>query len=135
MSAIVEKMKQIPDLCAISGCTDEQLNEAQRELDMLFPEEYIDYVKEFGCIDFGSVEWTGLNIKGRLNTVTATKREISVNPDFPKSCFVLEDLAIDGKLVIVDQKGSVYLLQHSQKEYLCDSISEYLEMCIERNKD
>lgn len=133
MSKIVEKMKQIKGLNAIKGCSTEQVNEAQKALGIMFPNEYVDYVKAFGCIDFGATEWTGLNIKGRLNTVEATKKEMSVNPDFPKGCFVLENLGIDAKLIIVDQMGKVYLLQYDKKTYYCESISAYLDKCIERN--
>lgn len=133
MSKIVEKMKSIKGLNAIKGCSAEQVIEAQNALDIMFPNEYVDYVKAFGCIDFGATEWTGLNIKGRLNTVDATKKEMSVNPDFPKGFFVLENLGIDAKVIIVDQMGKVFLLQHNKKTHYCDSISEYLDKCIERN--
>lgn len=134
MEGIVEKLKGISDLSAIEGCTVEQIREAQDALDIIFPDEYIDYVKEFGCIDFGATEWTGLNIKGRLNTVDATKQEMSVNADFPKGYFILENLGIDAKRVIVNEKGEVYILQYDKKNYLCKSISEYLDMCIEKNR-
>lgn len=134
MSNIVEKMKKIPDLSAIKGCSVKQIKDAQNALNIIFPDEYIEYVKAFGCIDFGSTEWTGLNIKGRLNTVDATRQEMSVNPDFPKGFFVLENLGIDAKMAIVNQKGEVYILQYDKKTYLCDSISVYLDKCIERNK-
>lgn len=134
MGNIVEIIKNIPGCSAIEGCTKEQIQEAQDALDILFPDEYIAYVKEFGCIDFGSTEWTGLNIKGRLNTVTATKQEMDVNAFFPKGCFVLENLGIDAKRVIVNEKGEVYILQYDKKTYLCGSITEYLDMCIEKNK-
>ena len=133
MMNIIDKMKAISDLCAIKGCTAEQIDEAQDELDIIFPDEYVDYVKEFGCIDFGSTEWTGLNIKGRLNTVDATKQEISVNPEFPKGFFVLENLGIDAKRIIVNEKGEVCVLQYETITHLCDSISDYLDMCIEKN--
>ena len=134
MPNIVEKIKSIPNVCSIEGCTSEQVIEAQETLNILFPDEFIDYVKEFGCIDFGSTEWTGLNIKGRLNTVEATKKEQSVNANFPDGFFVLEDLNIDAKKVIVNELGEVYLLQHEKKTFLCKSISEYLDMCIRNNK-
>lgn len=133
MSKIVEKMKKIKGLNAVKGCSTEQVNEAQDALDIIFPNEFVDYVKAFGCIDFGATEWTGLNIKGRLNTVDATKKEMSVNPNFPKGCFVLENLGIDAKLIIVDQMGKVYLLQRDKKTDYCESISAYLDKCIERN--
>ena len=134
MSNIVEKMNSISDLSAIKGCTIAQLREAQEELNLTFPEEYIEYVKAFGCVDFGATEWTGLNIKGRLNTVEAIKKEQEVNKNFPLNCFVLENLGIDAKMIIVDEDGKVYLLQYDKKMFLCNSISEYLDMCIEKNK-
>lgn len=134
MVNIIERMKCISDLSSIEGCTSEQLKEAQEALDIIFPNEYVDYVREFGCIDFGATEWTGLNIKGRLNTVDATKQEMSVNKDFPKGFFVLENLGIDAKRVIVNEKGEVCIIQYEKVTHLCDSISEYLDMCIEMNK-
>ena len=130
MSNIVDKLKAIPDLSALKGCSMQQVEEAQAELGLTFPVEYVEYVREFGCVDFGATEWTGLNIKGRLNTVEATKSEMSVNADFPKGYFVLENLGIDAKRVIVNEKGEVYLLQYEKKTYLCGSISEYLDMCL-----
>jgi hypothetical protein len=133
MASIVEKIKKIPDLSRSKGCSFKQIKEAQEQLDMVFPAEFVDYVKEFGCIDFGATEWTGLNIKGYLNTVTATQQEKSVNSSFPQKHFVLEDLNIDAKKVIVDEEGKVYMLQYEKKTLLCNAISEYLDMCIEKN--
>ncbi len=131
MSNIVDKLKAIPDLNALEGCSVQQVKEAQAELGLIFPDEYVEYVREFGCIDFGATEWTGLNIKGRLNTVDATKKEMSVNANFPNGYFVLENLGIDAKHIIVNEKGEVYLLQYDKKTYLCGSISEYLDMCLQ----
>lgn len=135
MSRIVDKIQKIPDVSAIKGCTQEQINEAQKELGITFPPEYIDYVRQFGCIDFGATEWTGLNIEGRLNTVYATKQEMSVNPDFPKGFFVLENLGIDAKRIVVDADGKVYILQYDKLEQICDSISGYLDKCLAKNNN
>lgn len=135
MSRIVDKIQKIPDVSAIKGCTQEQINEAQKELGITFPQEYVDYVRQFGCIDFGATEWTGLNIEGRLNTVYATKQEMSVNPNFPKGFFVLENLGIDAKRIVVDADGKVYILQYDKLEQICDSISEYLDKCLAKNSN
>ena len=59
---------------------------------------------------------------------------MDVNPDFPKGFFVLENLGIDAKRIIVNEKGEVYILQYETVTHLCDSISDYLDMCIEKNK-
>lgn len=133
MTRIVEKMKKIPGLTHIRGCSEKQIVEAQKVLDIIFPDEYIEYVKTFGCIDFDATEWTGLNIEGRLNTVVATNKEKQFNKDFPKGFFVLENLEIDGKIVIVNQEGKVYLLQFGQIILLCNSMSDYLDLCTKKN--
>ena len=83
MDNIVEMINARTDVCAIEGCTDQQIEDAEKELGIQFPEEYKAYVKAFGCIDFNGHEWTGLNIAGRLNTVKATKKEMKVNDSFP----------------------------------------------------
>lgn len=134
MSDIISKIKGISGLRRARGCSEEQLLEAQKELDLFFPEEFSAYVREYGCIDFGATEWTGLNIKGYLNTVTATEKEKSINAGFPKGCFVLEDMNIDARKVIVNEEGKVFVLQYDQITPLCNTISEYLDMCIEKNK-
>ena len=125
--SIVERIRAIEDLGYISGCSDTQIKEAEELLGLKFPKEYVEYVKEFGCIDFGSTEWTGLNIEGELNTVEATLEERKYNGNFPDKHFVLEDYHIDSKKVIVNELGEVFLLQYDKVERLCTSISGYLE--------
>lgn len=130
---IVEKIKKIEDLGYIDGCSEEQIKEAEELLDLKFPNEYVEYVKTYGCIDFGSTEWTGLNIKGELNTVEATLAERKYNESFPKKHFVLDDYHINAKKIIVNEEGEVFLLQYEMVLKVCDSISEYLEICIKNN--
>lgn len=130
---IVERIRTIEDLGYIDGCSDEQIKEAEQTLGLKFPKEYIDYVKEFGCIDFGSTEWTGLNIEGRLNTVEATIAERRYNTNFPDKYFVLDDYNIDAKKVIVNELGEVFLLQYGMITKISNTISEYLEICISNN--
>lgn len=132
MKDIVEKIKEIDKLYHAKGCTTSQLKEAQSELGIKFPEEYIDYVKEFGAISFYGTEWTGLNVDGYLNVVEVTKQERELNSAFPTDCFVLENQAIDGLITIANENGNVFTVQYEKKTPLCDSISEYLDICIAR---
>lgn len=132
--SIVDKIRLIDGLYHIAGCTDAQIEEAEKLLDLKFPMEYIDYVKGFGCIDFGSTEWTGLNIEGELNTVEATLSDKEYNKFFPDKFFVLDDYHIDDKKIIVNEIGQVFLLQYEKIEKICESISEYLEICTDNNR-
>ena len=134
MNGIVEKIKKVDKLYHAKGCTTIQLKEAQRELGLEFPEEFIDYVKEYGAISFYGTEWTGLNVGGYLNVVEVTKRERELNSAFPTDCFVLENQAIDGLITAVNENGNVFTIQYDKKTPLCDSISEYLDICIARKK-
>lgn len=135
MSGIIDKIKKIDNLYHAKGCTTSQIKKAQNELGLEFPEEFIDYVKEFGAISFYGTEWTGLNVDGYLNVVEATKQERELNSSFPADCFVLENQAIDGVITAVNEKGNVYVIQYNKKTLLCDSILEYLDICIARKKD
>lgn len=131
---IVEKIKTIPDLCHLSGCKTNQIKTAQKELDLEFPDEFIDYVMEFGVISFYGTEWTGLNVEGYLNVVEATKNERKLSKDFPQGYFVLENQAINGILILVNSKGAVYSYQSGNKPALiCKTMEEYLDICIKRN--
>ena len=134
--SIVEKIKTIPNLYHLSGCSTAQIKNAQQELDLVFPDEFIDYVKAFGAISFFGTEWTGLNVEGYLNVVEATKDEQKYSNDFPQGCFVLENLGIEGVLTIVDNTGKVYSYRSgTQPVFICDSISDYLDICIQRKNN
>lgn len=130
--SIIEEIKKIPKLYHAKGCTTSQIKDAQKTLGITFPDEYIDYVKEYGAISFYGTEWMGLNVDGYLNVVEATKQEREMNDSFPADCFVIENLGIDGIITISDEKGVVYSLQYSKKEKICNSLTEYLKLCLDR---
>ena len=134
MSNIVEKIRKIDGLYHAKGCSLQQVNEAQSKLNITFPEEYIDYVREFGVVSFYGTEWTGLNVEGDLNVVEVTEQERSLNDRFPKECFVLENLGIDGVLIIWNEKGQVFSIHFNEVKKICNSVSEYLDECIARKK-
>lgn len=134
MTGIVEKLKQVEHLYHLQGCSAEQIAQAQEALQIVFPEEFVDYVKQYGAISFYGTEWMGLNVPEELDVVAATQAERSVNPDFPKDFFVLEDQGIDALITAMDQQGRVYAVQYERKKLLCNSMSEYLDLCIARKE-
>jgi hypothetical protein len=132
---IIEKIKKIDDLNIISnnGASEEQILRAEKRLELKFPEEYKNYVKEFGAISFLGNEWTGLNIDGYLNVVNMTEEERALNEFFPKKYFVIENIGVDRMLIISNEKGEIYTIQYDKIKFLCDSLSEYLDICLEEN--
>ena len=94
---MIQRIENIDGLRFTGGCSEEQLASAEEALGLKFPTEYVLYVREYGCIGFGQAEWAGLNAKGRLNVVDATKCEKELNKAFPEKCFLLDNWCIDGK--------------------------------------
>ena len=134
MSNITDKIRAIPGLYHGKGCSMKQIEEGQNCLGLKFSEEFIDYVKEYGAISFYGTEWTGLNVDDYLNVVQVTKQERDLNSNFPFDCIVIENQGIDGIFVIINEEGQVFTIQYDKKEFLCDSLSEYLDICVARKK-
>lgn len=134
MENIVKKISDIDELFYANGCSQEQIDTAQKELNLSFPQEFIDYVKEYGTISFYATEWKGLNVDGYLNVVESTKEERRLNAAFPDNCFVLENLGIDGLITVADESGKVFGVHYENIEFICDSLSDYLDICIDRSK-
>lgn len=134
MKTIIEKINTIENLYHAKGCTYKQIKDAQERLEITFPDDYIDILREYGAISFYGTEWTGLNVDDYLNVVSVTKKEREMNSSFPSDCFVLENQGIDGLIVICNEAGEVFNLQYSKIEKIHDSISSYLDECIQRIK-
>lgn len=116
---IIQRIENIDGLRFVGGCSEEQLAQAEKALGIKFPTEYVLYVREYGCIGFGQAEWTGLNVKGRLNVVDATKREKELNKTFPEKCFC----SITGVLM------ERWPLCTKTAEYICYRIN-LLHLCV-----
>ena len=132
---IIEKIKKIEDLDINQkgGASDEQIERAEKRLNLKFSKEYIEYVKKFGAIGFFETEWSGLNIDGYLNVVNMTEDERALNEFFPKKYFVVENIGVDRMLIISNEEGKIYSIQYDKIKFLCDSLSEYLDICLEEN--
>lgn len=132
MSNIINEISKIEKLYHAKGCSDEQIKVAESELGIEFPSDYIEIIKEFGAISFYGTEWTGLNVPGYLNVVEATKKERELNNLFPRDCFVLENLAIDGIVMACNKKGQVYAIQENSMTKECNTLVGYLKICLAR---
>lgn len=132
---IVEKIKKIKDLEITSNgrASEEQIIRAEKRLNLKFSEEYKEYVKEFGAISFFGNEWSGLNIDGYFNVVNITEDERVLNESFPKKHFVVENIGVDSIFIISNEDGKIYSIQYDKIEFLCNSLSEYLDICLNQN--
>ena len=133
---IVEKVKKIKDLDVNpkGGASEEQIERAEKRLGLKFSKEYKEYLKEFGMISFYGTEWSGLNIDGYFNVVNMTEDEKALNKYFPEKYIAIENLAVDGVIFVSNEEGKIYSIQYDKKELICNSLCEYLDICLKRNK-
>lgn len=132
---IVEKVKKIKDLDVNpkGGASEEQIEKAEKRLGLKFSKEYKEYLKEFGMISFYGTEWSGLNIDGYFNVVNMTEDEKALNKYFPEKYFAIENLAVDGVIFVSNEEGKIYSIQYDKKELICNSLCEYLDICLKRS--
>lgn len=132
---IVEKVKKIKDLDVNpkGGASEEQIERAEKRLGLKFSKEYKEYLKEFGMISFYRTEWSGLNIDGYFNVVNMTEDEKALNKYFPEKHFVVENIGVDSIFIISNEDGKIYSIQYDKIEFLCNSLSEYLDICLNQN--
>ena len=133
--SIVEKIKKIKNLDKNlnGGASEEQIERAEKRLGLKFSKEYKEYLKEFGMISFYGTEWSGLNIDGYFNVVNMTEDERALKKYFPEKYFAIENLAVDGVIFVSNEEGKIYSIQYDKKELICNSLSEYLDICLKRN--
>lgn len=135
MSEIIEKISKIEKLYHGKGCSHQFIEDAQQELGIKFPKEYVDVVEKYGAISFYATEWTGVNEEDYLDVVTVTKQERSLNASIPSDCFVLENQGIEGLIVVANELGQVFSIQSSEVRKIYDTIEEYLDECIARKSN
>ena len=60
MSQLVDKIKVVQGLYSGSPASEQEVAVAESKLQLIFPAEYKDYLKEYGVISFYGTEWNGL---------------------------------------------------------------------------
>lgn len=130
MKNIIEELKSKTKLFQIGTVSQDEINNAENQLNLHFTEEYKNYLSNYGAISFGAHEITGLGVSGYLNVVTATEKERSLGEKFPKDCILIENNGIDGLLTIMDVNGIVYSFDGTTKKKIASSFSEFLKNCI-----
>ena len=130
MKEILEKISSKHKVFKGNGVPDDAIVSAEKLLGITFPAEYRKYLRECGVLSFGAHEIMGLGVEGYLNVVEATMKERGLGGTFPTDCVVIENVGIDGVLVIMDSAGRVYSLKGPSKRLVANSIAEYLESLL-----
>lgn len=125
---IVKLIQSKTDRMTYSPTSLDLIRQAEKELNVLFAKDYVDYVSSFGIAIFDGHELTGICDKKRLDVVRNTMEEREMNPFVPDDWYVIENTGVDGIIIWQDKTGKIYQsMLNGQKEYIANSLVEYLD--------
>lgn len=127
MKNLLEEIAKKTKIYQGKGVSADEIAKAEKSLALSFSDEYKDYLKEAGFLSFFSHEFTGLGSEGYLNVVEATKSERELDKDFPSDCILLENVGIDGLMILHDASGAVYSYANGKKTKISDSLFGFLK--------
>lgn len=130
MKTIIDEIAEHCKVYKGTGVSDEVIASAEQRLGLTFPSQYKDYLKECGILSFASHEITGLGVSGYLNVVEATEAERKLGGTFPEDCVLIENVGVDGILVIMDTEGCVFSYQNGRENAVAKSFFDYVKGLI-----
>lgn len=128
MKTLEQIIEQRKDLIKGQGVSEKEIVDAEKELKMTFANDYRLYLKKYGAVSFDARELTGLVKVNRINVINVTKELWEKTGELYLNMYVVEDLGVDGVIILQDSKGYIYQCVYGNKaDKLCDSLVEYLE--------
>lgn len=115
---------------SLSGVNDVAIKNAESILKIAFSNDYKRYLKEYGVVSLENHELMGLGGDEYLDVVKQTAKEKNSNSKFPADCYVLENLYIDGILILQNQKGEVFQFVNNNIKKINNNLREYIETLI-----
>ena len=127
MKSVTNTLKSFADLVFLSPVLESEITKAENKLSLTFAPEYREYLSMFGVAAANRHELTGIVNSERLNVVSVTIREWGLNPQVPRSMYVVENVAIDGIIIWQDASGKVFQSPpNSAPKVISASLAEYL---------
>ena len=128
MSNIVQVIKSLPQLLPLKAATKNEITDAELQLKVSFSDEYKEYLSEFGAIMADGIELSGIAKSKHRNVVSLTKQEKELNPDVPRSMYVVENAGVDGIIIWQDSSGKIFSSSPNKApKQIATSLVEYIK--------
>lgn len=125
---IIQAINGLDHLCVLLPASSESVAEAEHSLGLQFAADYKAYVQQFGAISACGIELTGVTTSRRLDVVAVTKKNRAMNSNIPPLMYVVEDMAIEGLVILQDATGAVYsATPHGAPSRVFDSLADYVK--------
>lgn len=127
---IKKLIDKLPEMCFIGSVEEAKIQDAEKELGFTFADDFVEYTKQYGAIASEGMEWLGVVDSERLSVVDRTNSYRNLYPSFPTNMYVVEELGIDGAVILQDSKGKLYYYSPYCNDmiYVSDGLCTYLKL-------
>jgi hypothetical protein len=113
---------------SLGGVSEDKISEVETNMELIFADDYKEYLKKFGIATVDDHEFTGIGKSQRLSVDKVTQKERSKNDLIPKNLYVIEELGIDGITIWQSGTGEIYQSVSGEIPYVIyKSFLEYIE--------
>lgn len=127
MNSIINIIENMTNSSGTNPTSEADINEAEKRLGTSFADEYIAYTAKYGAVFVNGIELTGVVKSNRLNVVHVTLEERARDSSFPRDMYVIENVGIDGILILQNSAGEVFEKLPFQKPVKkFDSLADYI---------
>jgi len=125
----IDQAIQEKKVFALQGTNLEAVKSAELKLNFKFPKEYVEFLISYGAMSIKDHEIFGIapstHIDVLSNTLEERERYNVLSP-----YIVVENLAFDGLLITMDEKGLIYEFNNESFEKISDSFEQYIHQLI-----
>lgn len=127
---IKKLIDKLPEMCFFGSVEDAKIQDAEKELGVTFADDFVEYTKHYGAVASEGMEWLGVVNSKRLSVVDRTNSYRELYPSFPANMYIVEELGIDGAVVLQDSTGKIYYYYPycNDVEFVSDNLCAYLRL-------
>jgi len=126
---LIDQAIQEKIVYALQGTNLELIKNTELKLGFKFPKEYVEFLNSYGAMSIKDHEIFGIAPSTHLDVSSNTLEERS-RYDVLSPFIVIENLAFDSVLTIMDEKGIIYEFTNGSFEKISDSFNEYINQLI-----
>lgn len=124
---ILEIIKNLKNLRSLGEVNEAKISEAENLMGIKFADEFKKYAKKYGAISAYGFELLGVSDHKRLDAANATLEERKLNKNFPNDMYIIENLEIDGILILQNEKGEIFeIYPNAKPKKIFDNLAQYL---------
>ena len=127
MNSFSDEIKKMEFFRDYGPVSQKQIDEAMEKLQVVFADDFVEYLKEHGVASFGGHEFVGICDAKRLNVVDATIYARSISREDIANLYVIEQTNYDGRIIWQSSNGEIYESINGEKPVkICGSLLEYV---------